>query len=132
MLHSSTRRSECTEALSGTRKIYRGISKKNLRANRSESEDIFCYAYHILALEHVDHHVGEVVVVRVERDGVYKNAHGAARHAVRSSVESAFAAQWRRGHHCGVVWPRGILVKKIEVGSFKLGGRERSGYGARG
>ena len=68
--------------LSGTGWIYRGILNKFLQARRSVSEDIFCYAYTIVAVEHVDHNVGEVVVVRVGRDGVYKNTHGAARHAV--------------------------------------------------
>ena len=67
----------------------------------------------ILALGHVDQHVDEVVEVRVELDGVHKIARDAARHVVQSGVRSAEAAQWRRGHHCGVVWPRGIPVGKV-------------------
>ena len=68
------------------------------------SEEIFCYAYTIFALEHVDQHVDEVVEVRVELDEVHKIARDAAHHVVQSGVRSAEAAQWRRGHHCGVVW----------------------------
>ena len=68
------------------------------------SEEIFCYAYTIFALEHVDQHVDEDVEVRVELDGVHKIARDVAHHVVQSGVRSAEAAQWRRGHHCGVVW----------------------------
>ena len=79
------------------------------------SGEIFCYAYIIFALEHVDQHVDEVVEVRVELDGVHKIARDAAHHVVQSGVRSAEAAQWRQGHHCGVVWPRGIRSCALEV-----------------
>ena len=55
------------------------------------SEEIFCYAYTIFALEHVDQHVDEDVEVRVELDGVHKIARDVAHHVVQSGVRSAEA-----------------------------------------